>query len=195
MVDQVGLALADRKDGVVERSGGLLVHGLHPQNQEPRTTCIRGSGYLPWWPVISRRGPLRGCRARCRLQRETVPTHGLVRIREQPRHSYWVSSKPPQSESHWRYQTSGLPKPAALEVGVLRRGGLPVGASTRSRAEGDSRSATDKVREDESRSSRHRARGNPGGRVGVSDRRASGVSVRPRETPASPRTISTRSSI
>ena len=38
---------------------------------------------------------------------------------------------------------------------------------TRSRAEGDSRSAANQVRQHESRSSRHRARGNPVGRVGV----------------------------
>jgi hypothetical protein len=40
----------------------------------------------------------------------------------------------------------------------------------RSRAEGDSRSAANKVRQHESRFSRHRARGNPGARVGVIDR-------------------------
>jgi len=42
--------------------------------------------------------------------------------------------------------------------------------STRSRAEGDSRSAANRVRRRESRFSRHRTRSNPGGRFGVSDR-------------------------
>src|SRR5262249_39326980 len=43
---------------------------------------------------------------------------------------------------------------------------------TRSRAAGDSRSAANKVRRHKSRSSRHRARSYPEGRVVVSDRRA-----------------------
>jgi hypothetical protein len=38
---------------------------------------------------------------------------------------------------------------------------------TRSQAEGDSRLAANKVRRDESRSTRHGPRGNPGGRLGV----------------------------
>ncbi len=42
----------------------------------------------------------------------------------------------------------------------------------RSRAEGDSRSEANKVRQHEGRSSRHRARGNPGGRFGVVGRMA-----------------------
>ena len=41
------------------------------------------------------------------------------------------------------------------------------GEGSRSRADGDGRSTTDKVQQHESRSCRHRARGNPGGRVGV----------------------------
>ena len=32
----------------------------------------------PWWPVISRLGPLRGCRARCLLHRARLQTHGFT---------------------------------------------------------------------------------------------------------------------
>ena len=52
-----------------------------------------------------------------------------------------------------------------------RRAQPKMWSGTRSRAEGDSRSAANQVRQHESRSSRHRARGNPVGRVGSSDRR------------------------
>jgi hypothetical protein len=50
---------------------------------------------------------------------------------------------------------------------LIRERGCGISIGTRSRAEGDSRSPANKVRRHGSRSSRQRARGNPGGRVGV----------------------------
>ena len=56
---------------------------------------------------------------------------------------------------------------AGLAVPLPERVGFTSSKSTRSQAEGDSRSAANKVPQHESRASRYRARGNPGRRVGV----------------------------
>jgi hypothetical protein len=63
------------------------------------------------------------------------------------------------------------PLDPAAEISIIAAGPVETGRSfgrgTRSRAEGDSRPAANRVRRPESRFSRHRTRSNPGGCVGV----------------------------